>query len=135
VGRRIVPAGLNLIFVEGESECTGEKGAGQFSIFGATEENLCHGSARIFTDLKICEGFARRRLEGCDLKGCEYLREKLARGGWRVVHRACTGNAEMQSPVVSCRLPVSVCWVFRSGEWKNFHGVLGRGILRSSKVS
>jgi hypothetical protein len=26
--------------VEGESECTGERGRGQFSIFGAVEENV-----------------------------------------------------------------------------------------------
>ena len=84
----------NSIVVEGETECTGEKAWGQFSIFGAIEENLCHGFSRIRTDKKICERLARRRVEGCDLKWCEYLREKLARDRQRVVHRACTGNAE-----------------------------------------
>jgi hypothetical protein len=84
----------NSIVVEGETECTGEKAWGQFSIFGAIEENLWHGFSRIRTNKKICERLARRRVEGCDLKWCEYLREKLVGDGQRVVHRACTGNAE-----------------------------------------
>jgi hypothetical protein len=35
-----VGRGLIHFFVEGESECTGERGRGQFSIFGAVEENV-----------------------------------------------------------------------------------------------
>jgi hypothetical protein len=42
--------GRNLFFVEGESECTGERACGQFSIFGAVEENVCHGFSRMDTD-------------------------------------------------------------------------------------
>jgi hypothetical protein len=36
--------------LEGESECTGERVLGQFSIFGAVEENVCHGFSQIGTD-------------------------------------------------------------------------------------
>jgi hypothetical protein len=89
-----MPAGIELDFVEGETECTGEKAWGQFSIFGAIEENLCHGFSRIDTDKKIFEGFALRRAEGCDSEYGEDLRAASGREGKRVVHRACTGNAE-----------------------------------------
>jgi hypothetical protein len=34
----------------GEGDCTKEMGAGQFSIFGATEDKARHGSALIFTN-------------------------------------------------------------------------------------
>jgi hypothetical protein len=40
-------AGLDdLNFYEGESDCTSETGAGQFSIFGAVEEKDGHGFSR-----------------------------------------------------------------------------------------
>jgi hypothetical protein len=44
------PSGLrDLIFYEGESDCTSETGAGQFSIFGAVEEKSGDGFSRVGT--------------------------------------------------------------------------------------
>jgi len=50
------------IFCEGEEECTGEMLRGQFSIFGAVEEIVCHGCSRIFTDEEAAQVWCFR---GC----------------------------------------------------------------------
>jgi hypothetical protein len=42
---------------EGESECTSEKARGQFSIFGAVEENLDGGLLRIGTDQELFQRY------------------------------------------------------------------------------
>ena len=51
---RVISLGLNFL-VEGESECTSERALGQFSIFGAVEENGCHGFSEIGTDQEACQ--------------------------------------------------------------------------------
>jgi hypothetical protein len=48
------------IFCESDSDCTSEKGAGQFSIFGACEEKDDHAFSRIDTDQETTEGRALR---------------------------------------------------------------------------
>jgi len=54
---------FGLFFVEeGETECTGEMGRGQFSIFGAVEENDDWGFSRIRTDQEVCRGCAAKPL-------------------------------------------------------------------------
>ena len=83
-------------FHESEGDCTGERVAGQFSIFGAIEENSSHGFSRINTDKTTARGHVVLPLDG----GCFYLdgvsQRKSGRVGSRNVHRACTGNAERQ---------------------------------------
>ena len=85
-----------LIECEGEGECKGEMVAGQFSIFGAIEENLRHGFSPIFTDQ---EGASIAVANGRDretFRLCAARHEEFGKVGSRVVHRACTGNAEMR---------------------------------------
>jgi hypothetical protein len=55
----IEPAGtsgadrIQIFYREGESECTGERAWGQFSIFGAIEEKGGHGFVRNGTAKKL----------------------------------------------------------------------------------
>jgi hypothetical protein len=51
-------------FHESEGDCTGERVAGQFSIFGAIEEKSCHGFSRIGTDKKTAQGGVLLPLDG-----------------------------------------------------------------------
>jgi hypothetical protein len=78
---------------------------GQFSIFGAIEEKLRRRFSRIF-------GGSRELFEHpCDASGrafplarCEWTELFAAEG--RIVHRACTGNAERQFSVLSSQFSV-----------------------------
>src|SRR5580704_8456256 len=82
-----------LIFSEGEGDCTSEMRRGQFSIFGAIEEKRGRRFSRIFCG-------SRELFEHpCDASVRAFLlvwrawRESLEAEG-RIVHRVCTGNAE-----------------------------------------
>src|SRR5580704_11675206 len=82
-----------LIFSEGEGDCTSEMRRGQFSIFGAIEEKRGRRFSRIFCG-------SRELFEHpCDASVRAFLlvrswrRESVDAEG-RVVHRVCTGNAE-----------------------------------------
>lgn len=84
------------LFCEGEGECKCERAAGQFSIFGATEENDCDGFARIFAaeeQRAIAVANAPDREIFCARSMC---RAKFERQRGCIVHRPCTGNAERQ---------------------------------------
>ena len=48
--KRLFAAGVAALMSEGEGECKCETAAGQFSIFGAIEENGGRGFMRIFSD-------------------------------------------------------------------------------------
>ena len=84
------------LFCEGEGECKCESAAGQFSIFGAIEENGCDGFARIFADE---EPRARAVANAPDREifyAHSRCRAKFERAPRRIVHRPCTGNAERE---------------------------------------
>ena len=68
---------------------------GQFSIFGAHEEKRAtdfHGSARI----RISQESSRSSTDSRTFSSTVEQEQKFAKVGSRVVHRACTGNAERQ---------------------------------------
>lgn len=81
---------------ESEGDCTSEMGRGQFSIFGAIEEKTCHGFATNLTDeeprvREVANGPDRESFCAHGVGG-----RKFGGVGLRIVHRACTGNAERQ---------------------------------------
>src|ERR1700756_5092322 len=87
-------------FHESEGDCTGERVAGQFSIFGAIEEKSADGFLGSGTDepkLRTLRSTARSR--SFLFRGS--MRGKSGRVSSRNVHRACTGNAERQWAVGS----------------------------------
>ena len=86
---------------ESEGDCTGERVAGQFSIFGAIEEKSGHGFSRINTDKTTTQGRVVLPLDGGRFCFEEVSRGKSGRVGSRNVHRDCTGNAERQWSVAS----------------------------------
>jgi hypothetical protein len=91
---------------KGEKNCTGEIEVGQFSIFGAVEENVGHGSSRMGTDQEHFQGMAPSRAEGVGSVCCGVPGEKFGVTDRRIVHSWCTGNAERQWSVVGGQWPV-----------------------------
>jgi hypothetical protein len=81
---------------EGENQCTSEKVRGQFSIFGAVEENHRCRVSRIQRIEELGEDIWPRRVEGGPSIEGEVRREESERVGGPIVHRDCTGNAERQ---------------------------------------
>lgn len=53
-----------LFLVEGETDFTSERARGQFSIFGAVEENIGHGFSRFGTGQEPLGGMPLKRVEG-----------------------------------------------------------------------
>jgi hypothetical protein len=94
-------------FVEGESECTSERALGQFSIFGAVEENGCRGFYGSTGIKNFFRNVAVSRLEGLSSVCAGARGESFGRVGQRIVHRGCTGNAERQWSVGSGRFTVA----------------------------
>jgi hypothetical protein len=88
------PSGLrDLIFYEGEGDCTSEMGAGQFSIFGAVEEKGGRKFSRNGTDEQTARD--ESLLHWMALISCAMQVLGKSDGvGYRNVHRVCTGNAE-----------------------------------------
>src|ERR1700686_1748015 len=86
---------------ESEGDCTGERVAGQFSIFGAIEEKSGHGFSRINTDKTTTQGRVVLPLDGGRFCVEGVSPGKSGRVGSRNVHRTCTGNAERQGFKVS----------------------------------
>src|ERR1700686_1951001 len=91
---------------ESEGDCTGERVAGQFSIFGAIEEKSGHGFSRINTDKTTTQGRVVLPLDGGRFCVDGVSQGKSGRVGSRNVHRTCTGIAERQWPVGSGQWPV-----------------------------
>jgi hypothetical protein len=81
-------------FAEGENECTSERVRGQFSIFGAIEENPRKEVSGIRGTNELGEDRLLRRVGGGGSVEHEVRAETFGRVGGRVVHRRCTGNAE-----------------------------------------
>src|ERR1035437_11072832 len=93
-------------------------GGGQFSIFGAIEEKIGHEFSPIgrFTANARDESFLRWMGGGFRVEGM--ARRKSGREGRRIVHRACTGNAERQLSVLSSQLRGSLyakAWLWNCG--------------------
>ncbi len=57
-------------FAEGENECTSERESGQFSIFGAVEENPRSGFSRIKGIKELGEDICLGRVESGGSIGC-----------------------------------------------------------------
>jgi hypothetical protein len=95
---------------EGENECTSEKVRGQFSIFGAVEENHRCKVSRIKRIEELGDDIWLRRVEGGPSIEGDVRREGSQAVGGPIVHRDCTGNAERQGgdwrSILSSRLPV-----------------------------
>ena len=91
---------VQFFLIEGESECTSERARGQFSIFGAVEENGGWGFWRIATGQRRFENAFPRCLQGGVALVTEWHAGSCERAWWRIVHRGCTGNAERQWSVI-----------------------------------
>jgi hypothetical protein len=85
-----------IFFVEGENECTSERLLGQFSIFGAVEENPRNGFSRIEGIKELGEDIWLGRVESGGSIGWHGWRKISGGVGGRIVHRRCTGNAERE---------------------------------------
>ena len=77
-----------------EGDCTSATVIGQFSIFGAVEENLCHGFSRIFRDHEPSERYRGKARGG---RGLELREEAGGKSRSRSNSGLCTELAqEMQ---------------------------------------
>jgi hypothetical protein len=83
-------------FYESEGDCTSEMGAGQFSIFGAVEENGGRGSLREERDEVKGEARTIRPLDGGGCRARRVAAKEWGAVGGRNIHRGRTGNAERQ---------------------------------------
>src|SRR5713226_7980376 len=103
------------IFILGETECTGERAYGQFSIFGAVEENDGYGSGWINKD----QGASRRYpAEPRVRRGFEFRKSLWKRIRW-------SGEADCaQGAHRKCRKAVG------SGQWSVASS--GRRLLRGT---
>jgi hypothetical protein len=81
-------------FCEGEGDSTRESARGQFSIFGATEEKEVCG---ILVRMGVEKNLNERGWGAWSKRFWERAREReiFSTSGEPVVHRACTGNAEI----------------------------------------
>ncbi len=79
--------------LEGESECTSERARGQFSIFGAVEENCCHGFSRMGTDRGSCGRCAAKPRVGLGFCLRDSVGKKILESGGvdcaQGLHRKC----------------------------------------------
>ncbi len=94
------------ILAEGENECTSERLLGQFSIFGAVEENIGHGFSRIKGIKDMGGDMWLGRVESGSSMGCEREKKHFGKVERRIVHRGCTGNAEREWADFSSRFSV-----------------------------
>lgn len=83
-------------FYESEGDCTSEMGAGQFSIFGAVEENGGRGSLQEERDEVKGEARTIRPLDGGGFRARRAAAKESGAVGGRNIHRGRTGNAERQ---------------------------------------
>jgi len=103
------------ILAEGENECTSERLLGQFSIFGAVEENIGKKFSRSKGIKELGEDSWLGRVESGNSTECErWGKTFLGRGRAdcpQGVHRKCRkGVGRFQFSVLSSRFPVSCFW-------------------------
>jgi hypothetical protein len=89
--------------IEGESECTSERARGQFSIFGAVEENACHGFSRIGTDQEPLQRYGCKPLGGLGFG----LRDCVSGEIWRTASADCAQGThrKCRKAAASCQRP------------------------------
>ena len=82
---------------------------GQFSIFGAVEENLRCELGGIRGDEKFVEEMRLSRMQGGRSVRWKAAEEDAGTGEGRIVHRDCTGNAERLSSRCDWKPPTHPC--------------------------